>query len=770
MAKPTPADRTKVEQLRDELRRHNRLYYVDAKPEISDREFDRLIQELADLEEKFPELADPNSPTQRVGGEPIEEFETVEHAVPMLSIDNTYNAEELLAWGERTFRALDAELAELQAKLDDVAERQAAMKGKRGAEATDQRKKLQAETDDLKQQVDAKLAAASERQYPITSGLVAEPKVDGVACSLRYEDGNLVLAATRGDGQRGDDITLNVRAIRAVPLRLNTDNPPAVLEARGEIYMPNSSFQQLNAEQQKLFEEKLEKAKADAEKARAAAEGKKEDGELQRKADEAAKKVAEMKPDLFMNPRNATTGTLKQREPKVVAQRSLRFLAHGLGEVVGLDTGSYHDTLALLRVFGIPTSPHAKLVDTVGGALDAINAFEEKRGDLEYQTDGMVVKVDGLAERDVLGYRSKSPRWVIAYKYAAEQAQTTLNKVTWQVGKNGTLTPVAELEPVFLAGTTVKRASLHNIEQIERLGIKVGDTVVVEKAGEIIPQVVKAVEAKRPADATDIIAPTVCPECGEPVSKDADSPYIRCENPSCPKQLKERLIWFAGRDQMDVENLGDKQIDALVDAGKLKTFADIYRLTETDLIEMGRLKEKGAQRVLKGIEASKTRGLDRLLSGMGIRHVGTGTGRDLANAFGSLDALAAASRDDISAVEGLGQVIADSVRDFFDSDAGKQTVADLQAVGLDPKTDTTAAPTDGPLNGKTVVVTGSLVHFDRKSIEQRIRDLGGKASGSVSKNTDLLVAGEKAGSKLDKANSLGVEVIDEATFIDRFGG
>jgi DNA ligase (NAD+) len=512
-----------------------------------------------------------------------------------------------------------------------------------------------------------------------------------------------------------------------------------VLEVRGEIYMPNSVFQRINQQ-------------------RAAA------GE-----------------QVFANPRNCTAGTLKQLDPKIAGSRSLRFLAHGLGETSGIDLSSYHDVLGLIKKLGLPISPHTTTADSIEEVLAFVHRFEKTRAELDYQTDGVVVKVDDFSQREKLGATSKAPRWVIAYKYPAEQAQTVLHNVRWQVGKNGTLTPVAEMEPVFVAGTTVRNASLHNIEQIERLGVMIGDTLTIEKAGEIIPQVVAVIEKKRPKDAKPIRAPKKCPECGGEVLKDEDSPYIRCVNPACPKQLKERLRWFCGRGQMDVDRLGTKLIDQLVDAGKLKTFADIYRLTAEDLLSVERMGEKSAQNVLAGIEASRSRGLDRLLAGLGIRHVGNTTGRDLAGAFGSLDALKSASEEEIAAVHGVGEVIARSVRQFFDSKSGRDAVEQLQDVGIDPKQDVRPATTpttggagdkptkDQPLAGMTVVATGSFEQFTREAIEEKIRALGGKASGSVSKNTSLLVAGEKAGSKLAKARELGVEVIDEGEFLKRYG-
>ena len=710
-------DAQRIETLRRELRRHNRLYYVEAKPEISDRQYDALLAELAELEEKHPELADDDSPTRRVGGEPIDAFTSVRHAVPMLSIDNTYEPDDLREWVARMTKQLGGE----------------------------------------------------DSAPP--GGFVLEPKVDGVAASLRYEAGRLTLAATRGDGTRGDDVTHNARTIRSIPLALDAADPPAVLEVRGEIYMPGESFQKLNA------------AQAEAEK------------------------------DLFANPRNATAGTLKQLDPKIAAARGLRFVAHGLGEVSGLDAAGYWQTLQLLKGFGVPVSPHAARAADADEALQIIKQFEQIRTTLDYQTDGMVVKIDDLAARETLGYRSKSPRWVIAYKYPAEQAQTTLNEVTWQVGKNGTLTPVAELEPVFLAGTTVKRATLHNRDNLEKLGVKLGDRVTVEKAGEIIPQVVAVAQANGGAD---VPIPDKCPECAaalevEPLKEghvafrclNGDCPdYFKrrqrkkapdacptcdldklevlgdggidllCINPACPKQLKERLKWFCGRGQMDVDRLGDKLIDALVDAGRLKTFADIYKLQKDELVELERMGEKAAERVLAGVEASKQRPLAKLLAGLGVRHVGSSAGRDLAATFGSLDALKAATADELAAVEGVGPAIAGSLHDFLHG-PGRAAVNALQAVGVDPKQ--TPKPTEspaeaaGPLAGQSVVVTGTLARFTREQAQDRIRQLGGKPSSSVSKTTTLLLAGEKAGSKLKKAEELGVEVVDEKEFVTRYG-
>ena len=661
----------RIGKLREELHRHNHLYYVEATPLISDLEYDKLMHELIDLETEHPELVTPDSPSQRIGGQPIEGFKTVEHAAPMMSIDNTYDEAEVRRFDERVRKGVGGENVEY----------------------------------------------------------VLEPKVDGVAVSLRYEKGMLVLAATRGDGRRGDDITANARTIRNIPLRLHADGEvPAVLEVRGEIYMPNAEFQRLNK---------------------------------QREAEGEA---------VFANPRNATAGTLKQLDSRNVAQRKLRFVAHGLGQVEPLPVESYWTWLTFLKKWGLPAgeqTSHAKNADEV---IQRIEAFAKLRGGLAYQTDGMVIKVDSFVQRRTLGATSKAPRWVIAYKYPAEQMQTKLKEVTWQVGKGATLTPVAELEPVFLAGTTVKRASLHNIEQIQRLDVHIGDTIVVEKAGEIIPYVSQVIVGKRPKDAKKVEPPTVCPACGSPVEREGDTPYIRCTGAECVDQLKRKLGWFAGRNQMDIENLGPAIIDQLVDAGIVKTFAELYRLKKDDLLELERMGDKSAQNIVDAIQGSRERGLDRLLAGLGIRHVGNRVAHVLAEHFGSLDAIAGATAEQLSAVNEIGDVIAGSVHEFFHNPLGQKTIADLKAEGLDPKMEKRqAAPGELPLAGQTVVVTGSHPDVTRPQIEQFVQKLGGKASGSVSKKTSLVVYGDEAGSKLSKAEGLGVKTMTIAEFLAQHG-
>jgi DNA ligase (NAD+) len=654
----------RVAHLRNELNHHNYLYYVLNKPEISDQKFDALMQELLDLEKKHPELASADSPTQRVGGEPLGSFGTVEHSVPMMSIDNTYDEAEVRAFNDRVVKAL-----------------------------------------------------GEQPRY------VLEEKVDGVAVSLRYEKGVLTVAATRGDGRQGDDITVNARTIQSIPLRLH-DAPkaPAVMEVRGEVYMANADFLRLNQLKEEAAEEPI------------------------------------------ANPRNGAAGTLKLLDSRIVAQRRLKFVAHGVGEVTDIPVTCYWDWLAMIREYGLPTAAHAKRVDDVDAVIAYIEKFAELRHKLPYQTDGMVVKVDDFAQREKLGARSKAPRWVIAYKYQPDQVETTLQDVHWQVGRLGTLTPVAHLEPVLVAGTTVKRASLHNIEQIQRLGVRVGDRVIIEKAGEVIPQVVKVVTEKRPHRTVEIAVPAHCPSCGAQTHKPEDTPYILCINPACPAQIRGRLRAFCARGQMNIDHLGEALIDQLVEHHLVKTFADIYRLKKEDLLKLDRMADKSAQNVIDSIAAARDRGLDRLLAGLGIHHVGNRVAMILAQNFGSLDALEKAGTAELSAVHEIGDVIAQSVHDFFHDNAGLDAVEQLKSVGINPTMKKVEKSADLPLAGQTFVVTGTLKKYTRPQIEELIVKLGGRASGSVSKKTSYVVAGAEAGSKLDKANELKVPVLSEEQF------
>jgi DNA ligase (NAD+) len=726
MAKTAPVEQ-RIAELRKELNHHNHLYYVEARPSISDREYDRLMHELIELEKANPHLITPDSPSQRLGDEPLSELKPVRHAAPMMSIDNTYNEEEVRAFDERVRRGLGGE----------------------------------------------------QPCY------VLEPKIDGASVSLRYEDGVLVLAATRGRGNVGDDITVNARTIRSIPLRLNAEAAkvplPGILEVRGEVYMDNDDFQRVNKE--------------------IAAEGE----------------------EPYANPRNLTSGTLRRLDPRIVAKRRLRFLAHGLGQVEPLPVQTYWEWTHLLRQWGLPLPKEVWKVENIDDAIKFLHEFEKKRPRLPYMTDGMVMKVDDFRQRDRLGATSKAPRWVIAYKYESEQQPTVLHEVRWQVGKSGKLTPVADVEPVFIGGVTVTHATLHNIDQIKRLDLHLGDTMVIERSGEVIPYVVEVQKDKRPKGAKPVEAPKKCPVCATKVEREAlpeetaayrcvntacdafferrtvnrtklpekcpacEKPVevletgigIYCPNPACPAQLKERLRWFCGRSQMDIERLGDKLIDQLVDTGLLKTFADIFKLKKEQLLELERMGDKSAQNVIDAIEASRSRGLERLLGGLGINHVGNRVAYVLASHFGSLDALSDATEDELAAVHEIGPVIAHSVYDFFHNPAGKAAVAALQKAGLDPKMEVTKKSQGGlfeggpskdhPLAGHTVVVTGTLPTLKRDEIEEMIQKLGGKAAGSVSKKTSFLVAGEDAGSKLTKAKELGVPVLTEGEFLKKIG-
>jgi DNA ligase (NAD+) len=579
-------------------------------------------------------------------------------------MDNTYNAEELRAFDERVAKGLDSK----------------------------------------------------EYDY------VVELKIDGLAVSLRYEKGVLINGATRGDGTKGDDVTHNIRTIKAIPLRL-TGDVPDVLEVRGEVYMPTKSFVALNKQREKA-------------------------GEL-----------------LFANPRNSAAGSLKLLDSRITAQRNLSFFTYATGEMSEPLAKEHFEMLQIFKKFGLPVNPHIKKAKNIDEVIEICNSWDTKRDQLEYQIDGMVVKVNNLQQRDILGFTGRSPRWCISYKFAAEQAETKVESIVVQVGKGGTLTPVANLTPVFLAGTTVRRASLHNFDQVERLDVRQGDTVIIEKAGEIIPQVVEVKKDLRPKGAKPFEPPTKCPNCGGEVKKDPEGVFLRCINPHCLGQLKERLRYFAGRGQMDIENLGEALIDQLVEAGLVKNFADIYKLTKDDLLELERMADKSAQNVIDSIEESKKRPLWRLVAGLGIRHIGSQTAQDLADHFGSLDAIINATQDQLDSIEQVGEKVAESVYEFFHNERNVAMIKELLAAGVNPELPKKAKP-KGKLAGKTIVVTGTLQNFTRQQIEEAIRNAGAKTSSSVSKATDFVLAGDNPGSKLDKAQQLGVKVITEKEFTE----
>lgn len=672
----TQSDTNKrIDRLRQEIRRHDRLYFVENAPEISDQQYDALMRELRELEQQHPHLITPDSPTQRVGEQPIEGFTQVRHRLPMLSVDNTYSPEEVREFDARIRKTADG----------------------------------------------------------IAFDYIVDPKIDGVAVAVTYENGRLTLGATRGDGETGDDITQNLRTLKSVPLTLDGRGWPALLEVRGEVYWPNSDFERIN-------------------KKRVA-------------AGEAA----------FANPRNATSGTLKQLDSRQVAERKLVFQAHGFGAIDPFPPGVklQQELFALFKKWGIPISPHLRRCDDIEAVIRFIEEWDQRRSKLEYQTDGLVIKINQLALREQLGTTSKSPRWCIAYKYAAEQAESKLLSVSYQVGKLGTITPVANLEPVQLAGTTVSRASLHNFDQIARLDLRIGDTVLVEKAGEIIPQVVGVNATLRPKRAAAILPPPACPSCGGPLEKDEGGVYIRCNNPDCPAQLVEKLRYFCHRDQMDIEGAGEVVCAALVRAGWVKSVVDFYRLekrraelAELNLAEDGesrrRLGPKNAENLLAGIETSKQRPLSRLLAALNIRHVGSSTAEDLAEHFGNLDALSAATEEELQQVEGIGTEVAASLRAWFEQKRHRDLLRELKSLGVNPTQKKVRA--SNALDGKTIVVTGTLTKYKRDEVEALIKQHGGKTSGSVSKKTSYVLAGEEAGSKLEKARALGVPVIDETEF------
>jgi len=659
----------RIEHLRNEIRRHDYLYYVLNQPKISDRQYDKLFAELKALEEKHPELITPDSPTQRVAGKPLEGFAAVRHAVPMLSIDNTYSAEELRAFDERVRKGL----------------------------------------------------GSSDYDY------VVELKIDGLAISLRYEKGKLATAATRGDGEAGDDVTTNVRTIKAVPLALlGTRKIPDVLEVRGEVYMPTKAFIELN------------KVRAEA-------------GE-----------------PVFANPRNAAAGSLKLLDARITAERKLSFFAYATGELSEPLAEGHYRTLQRFKELGLPVNPNIEKAKDINEVIDICSGWSEKRSKLDYQIDGMVIKINRFEQREILGATGRAPRWCISYKFAAEQAETVVESIDVQVGKSGILTPVANLTPVQLAGTTVKRASLHNFDQLNRLDVRVGDTVVIEKAGEIIPQVVEVIKEQRPAGTVPFKIPEECPNCGSVVAKDQDGVYIRCLNPDCFGQLKERLRYFAGRDQMDIENLGPALIEQLVEAGLVKNFADLYKLKNSDLLTLERMAEKSASNVIEAIEKSKTRPLWRLVAALGIRHIGGQSAQILSDYFGSLDAIMAADEEKLQAIDQIGPKVAESIYEYFRNERNIAVIKGLLAAGVKPELPQ-KVKAKGKLAGKTIVVTGELENFSRQQVEQAIRKAGGRASSSVSKKTDFVLAGKDAGSKLDKAIKLGVKVVKEQEFLKILG-
>lgn len=661
------SSRDRIADLRCQIAHHDRLYYEQAKPEISDREYDALYRELVDLERAHPELLTPDSPTQKVGGRPQGAFAQVRHLVPMQSLDNTYSAEEIGDFVERLQRLLPGE------------------------------------------------------EIPFT----IEPKVDGVAICLLYEKGRLVRAATRGDGTTGDEVTRNIRTIGVIPAQLH-GKAPDVLEVRGEVYLPKETFARINAERD------------------------------------------EQGLSTFANPRNAAAGTLKQLDPNIVAERKLSAVFYGYGAVEPSSAlpERMEEFFSQLKAWGLPVNPRHWLARDASGVMAAITELGAIRRDFPFETDGAVIKADRIEQHARLGSTSKAPRWAIAYKYEPEQARTRLLDITVQVGRSGVLTPVAELEPVFVAGSTVSRATLHNEEEIARKDLRIGDRVLVEKAGDVIPAVVKVLTEERDGSEKEFKMPTQCPVCGSPVSRIEGEVAVRCTNPSCAAQARRRIEYFAGRTAMDIEGLGEAMVTQLCDAGLVNDVADLYTLTAEQLLPLERMGEKSVSNLLEAIAASRNQPLWRLLAALGIPHVGVTVARTLAASFGTLDRLAAASEEELVAVEEIGPIMATAIHGWFRDPSVITLVEKLRVAGLnfgerDPKGSAPAA--DGPLKGTTWVLTGTL-SMSREEAAEMIRAKGGKVSGSVSAKTTYLLAGEEAGSKLEKAQKLGVKVLSEEEF------
>lgn len=738
--KPTTSKNDPIKRIRELeslLEEANRAYYVDADPVMSDAEFDRLLKELTDLEAEFPENASPNSPTRRVGGQPIKGFVTLPHDVPMLSIDNSYSTEDIASWIRSIFPEVDPACRELD---EQIARAEAGEKGSvaglfgDSGEPISKSKRVTA----LKQKKRERIEEAESSGFPIE--LVCDPKIDGVALSVRYENGQFVRALTRGDGRQGDDVSHAVRTIRALPLSLGA-GAPEILEVRGEVFIPSAEFERINAERAQAGDE------------------------------------------LFMNPRNACAGTIKNLDPSVAASRNLGFRAHGRGTISNDRFARTHaEMLKKFAELDIPTPDRTWQCRGIDEVQAAIDELAELRVDLPYATDGLVIRVNSFADQQLLGTTSKSPRWVIAYKYPAERKTTTLLDVDWQVGKTGKITPRAVMEPVLLAGTTVRHASLHNFGLVRKKDIRIGDVVEVEKAGEIIPYVVGPVAEKRMKGSRKIKPPETCPVCGGVVEIEPEeaneNPELetarRCINPECPAQLREKLVWFAGRKQMDIDGLGESTIDLILADQEipLTGFGDIYRLhAHADrLVELERMGKKKVENLLAGIEASKGRGLPRVLAGMGIRHIGDSTARALCAKFADIHELMAASAEALESVEGIGAITAGVLHDYLHSKIAKHTFKDLESVGVDLTSPRAAAVTDSPVAGKTIVLTGTLEKYTRDEASDRLRAMGANVTGSVSKNTDIVIAGPSAGSKLTKAQSLGIEVWDEAKMLEVIGG
>ena len=660
-------DLAEADKLRREIRHNEYLYYVLDAPEITDAEYDRMMVRLRELEARYPDSIPADSPTQRVGGRASSQFTEVRHLEPLLSLGNVFSAEELRAFDER---------------------------------------------------VQGGLPAGSKVEY------VMEPKIDGLACSLIYENGKLVRAATRGDGVVGENVTANVRTIRSIPLTLKVpegEAVPELLDVRGEVYMPRQAFMRLN-------EQRAERGESE-----------------------------------FANPRNAAAGSLRQLDPQVTASRSLSFFAYYL---VGEGAQPKHsESLALLARYGFKVSENYKVVENIDEAIKYIGDFNELRQGLSYDTDGAVIKVNDVYQQRILGATGKDPRWATAYKYPPEQAETTLEDIDWRVGRTGVLTPTAVLTPVKLSGSVISRATLHNEDFIRAKDIRIGDRVIINKAGEIIPEVLRVVVEKRTGGEKEVEIPNVCPECGWRVERQGEEAAIRCTNPHCPALGREGLIHFVSRDAMNIDGCGPSVINALLDAGLVRDAADLYSLRKEDLLKLERMGEKSADNLLAALSESKKNELDKLLFALGIRHVGAKVARILATEFGSMEKLQQAQPEELAQIRDIGDKIAESAVTWLNVPANIDLVERLAAAGLTMTFTPPASQEDNPFFGKTLVFTGTMPTLGRAEAKTMAQDVGAKVSGSVSKKTDYVIAGAEAGSKLEKAQQLGVTVIDEAEFL-----
>jgi DNA ligase (NAD+) len=656
----------RAEELREQIDYHSYRYHVLDDPEVADAEYDALVGELIEIETQFPELVTPDSPTQRVGAPPSEAFAPVRHRTPMMSLDNCFSLDELLAWGQRV-----------------------------------------------------------ERSIGNVAAYVVELKMDGVAVNLIYEDGSFGKGATRGDGRTGEDITANLRTVGAVPLRLR-GKPPKVLEVRGEVYMRTDDFEALN------------------------------------------KKLGEADLRTFANPRNAAAGSLRQKDPGITKERKLSLICHGVGYFEGARLRSHWDALQKIKDLGLRINDKSRRLKDLDEVYEFCNHWQEHRHDVPYEIDGVVVKVDAIAHQEELGYTAKAPRWAIAFKFPPEERTTTLKDVQVHVGRTGAVTPFAVLEPVFVGGVTVSTATLHNEDEIARKGILIGDTVIVRRAGDVIPEVVGPVESKRTGEERRFEMPAKCPSCGSDVVRPEGEAVARCTGLDCPSQRVERLFHFAGRGALDIEGLGYQTIIALIDRGHLKDVADIYSLTPEALAELDGFAEKSIDNLMKAIDRSRSRPLGAVLTGLSIPHVGGTTAYQVAAEVGSIDKLKTMTAGELEALEGIGPIIASSIETFFSQDRNVAVLERLQRAGLDPKEEPQSR--EGPLVGKTFVLTGSLDGYSRPEAQAAIEERGGKVTSSVSKKTDYVVVGADPGSKLDRAEQLGVETLDEGAFTKLLSG